>query len=44
MPSLFAEHGEVFNHDRAWRIDYLSRFDESVERLDERVHPGRPEL
>ena len=33
MPILFERWGEVFNHDRTWRIAYLSPTDGSVERL-----------
>lgn len=33
MPVLFEQLGDVFNHNRPWRIDYLSRSDGSVERL-----------
>ncbi|GEM_PF-1356327 len=33
MPLLFDRLGEVFNHDRTWRIAYLSPTDGSVERL-----------
>jgi len=33
MPMFFERMGVVFNHDRAWRIDYLSRTDGSVEQL-----------
>jgi hypothetical protein len=33
MPMLFERWGEVFNHDRTWRIAYLSPTDGSVERL-----------
>jgi len=35
MPLLFDRLGEVFNHDRTWRIAYLSPTDGSVERLVE---------
>lgn len=33
MPIVFERLGDVFNHNRPWRIDYLSRTDGSVERL-----------
>jgi len=33
MPILFERWGEVFNHDRTWRIAYLSSTDDSVEKL-----------
>ncbi|HLO33340.1 MAG TPA: ATP-binding protein [Anaerolineales bacterium] len=33
MPILFERWGEVFNHDRTWRIAYLSPNDGSVEKL-----------
>src|SRR5690606_17891209 len=33
MPILFERWGEVFNHDRTWRIAYLSPTDGSVEKL-----------
>ncbi|MBK9712771.1 MAG: ATP-binding protein [Kouleothrix sp.] len=33
MPLLFERFGEIFNHDRTWRIAYLSPTDGSVEAL-----------
>lgn len=33
MPMLFERWGEVFNHDRTWRIEYLSQHDDSVNKL-----------
>jgi hypothetical protein len=33
MPSLFDRWGEIFNHDKTWRISYLSSTDGSVEKL-----------
>ena len=35
MPILFDRMGEVFNHDRTWRIGYLDPNDGSVEKLIE---------
>jgi hypothetical protein len=33
LPVLFERLGEIFNHDRSWRVDYLSPTDSSVEQL-----------
>jgi tetratricopeptide (TPR) repeat protein len=33
LPSLFERWGEIFNHDKTWRIAYLSPTDGSVEKL-----------
>lgn len=33
MADLFERFGDIFNHDRTWRINYLSPNDGSVERL-----------
>jgi hypothetical protein len=33
MPILFESLGDVFNHDRHWRLNYLSPTDGSVEKL-----------
>jgi len=38
MPLLFDRLGEIFNHDRSWRVDYLPSTDGSVEQLIRNVH------
>jgi len=38
MPILMDQHGEAFNHAKAWRIEYLHRDDGSVERMLNNVY------